>query len=86
MPDVTDKILAEITPDPLYHPLSPTVGKLEDYAHNFRSELAELMGEEYFLEAELEQYENNLDYGVTYDTKSCCQNQLIDYPLKPSCR
>ena len=78
MPDVTDQILAEITPDPLYHPLSPTVGKLEDYAHNFRSELAELMGSEYFLEAELEQYENNLDYGVTYEWAT---NEILGHQM-----
>ncbi len=31
----------------------------------------------------------DLNLGIVYqttDTKSCCQNQLIDYPLKPSCR
>ncbi len=78
MPDVTDKILAEITPDPRFYPLSPTVGKLEDYAHNFRSELAELMGSEYFLEAELEQYENNLDYGVTYEWAT---NEILGHQM-----
>ncbi len=78
MPDVTDKILAEITPDPRFHPLSPTVGKLEDYAHNFRSELAELMGEEYFLAAELEQYEHHLDYGVTYEWAT---NEILGHQM-----
>ena len=81
MPDVTDKILAEITPDPLYHPLSPTVGKLEDYAHNFRSELAEMMGEEYFLEAELEQYDDDLDYQGNQITYEWATNEILGHQM-----
>lgn len=44
MPDITDKILAETAPNPLFNPLPPTVGELTEYRDNFRGELAELMG------------------------------------------
>ena len=81
MPDVTDKILAEITPDPRFHPLSPTVEKLEDYAHNFRSELAEMMGEEYFLEAELEQYDDDLDYQGNQITYEWATNEILGHQM-----
>ena len=87
MPDVTDKILAEITPDPRFHPLSPTVGKIEDYAHNFRLELAEMIGEEYlidgeyFPEMELVEYDDNLDYEGNHITYEWATNEILGHQM-----
>ena len=87
MPDVTDKILAEITPDPRFDPLSPTVGKLEDYAHNFKVELAEMIGEEYlidgeyFLEMELEKYSDDLDYQGNHITYEWATNEILGHQM-----
>ena len=40
MPDITDQIIAETTPDPHYHPLPPTVGlTLTEYRENIVEEL-----------------------------------------------
>ena len=87
MPDVTDQILAEITPDPHFHPLSPTVGKLEDYAHDFRAELAEMMGKEhlidseYFPEWELVEYDKNLDYEGNHITYEWATNEILGHQM-----
>lgn len=76
MPDLTDQILAETTPDPRYNPLSPTVGKLEDYAHNVRSELAEQIGE-----SELEIYEDDLNYQGNHITYEWATNEMLGHQM-----
>lgn len=85
MPDVTDKILAENTPDPRCNPLLPTVGKLKDYAHNVRSEIASLMKEkweeEYYPEMELENYHGDLESEGDHITYEWATNEILGHQM-----
>ena len=52
----------------------------EDLSDDELQEAGEDLSEQLGIVLEAKIIVNNIN------TKSCCQNQLIDYPLKPSCR
>ena len=92
MPDLTDQILAEITPDPRYSPLYPTVGKLEDYAHSIKSEHEahidegwtdneQWVGHEDYQEHPLENYADDLDYQGDHITYEWATNEMLGHQM-----
>ena len=71
MPDITEQILAETTPDPLYHPLPPTVeGTLSEYRDNVAEEIAQLLS-----------YEQDLVDNDTYLTIEWATNEMKEHQM-----
>lgn len=88
--DVTDQWIRENTPDPLYHPLSPTVGKIEDEIYFLREGIAERLGldlEEMgeLWEMEISEYDHNLEYQGNQITLEWATNELKGYQTSWVC-